>query len=122
MSRQCTVINSQPARSQPNQTMPRMTPRDHSENRRLLSSPRSVGSPRNSPRRQEPVQLIDDALRSDMEQQEQLRLQLEQQQQQGQDEGPDIQIVHLVPGPNEDQEVRSWKMFAGKCWLITSTK
>ena len=57
-----------------------------------------------------------------MEQQEQLRLQLEQQQQQGQDEGPDIQIVHVVPGPNEDQEVRSWKMFAGKCWLITSTK
>ena len=102
--------------------MPRMTPRDHSENRRLLSSPRSVGSPRNSPRRQEPVPLIDEALRSDMEQQEQLRLQLEQQQQQGQDEGPDIQIVHVVPRPNEDQEVRSWKMFAGKCWLITSTK
>ena len=96
--------------------MPRMTPRDHSENRRLFSSPR------NSPRRQEPVQLIDEALRSDMEQQEQLRLQLEQQQQQGQDDGPDIQIVHVGPGPNEDQEERSWKMFAGKCWLITSTK
>ena len=100
--------------TQPN---PRMAPRENqNENRRLFSSPR------NSPRHQEPVPLIDEALRRDMEQQEQLRLQLEQQQQQGQGEGPDIQIVHVVPGPNEDQEVRSWKMFAGKYWLITSTK
>ena len=63
--------------------------------------------------------LIDEALRRDMEQQEQqeqqqkLRLQLEQQQQQGQGEGADIQIVGVVLGPHEDQEVRSWKMFAG---------
>ena len=84
-----------------------MPPRETQENRRLFSSP--VRSPR-------PGQLIDDALRQDMEQQEQLRRQREQQQQQqGQGEGPDIQIVHIVPGPNEDQEVRSWKMFAGNC-------
>ena len=105
MSRQCTVNNRQPTRTHP--TKPRMAPRENQENRRLFSSPRR------SPR---PGQLIDDALRQDMEQQEQLRRQREQQQQQqGQGEGPDIQIVHIVPGPNEDQEVRSWKMFAGNC-------
>ena len=37
----------------------------------------------------------------------------QQQQQQGQGEGADVQIVGVVFGTNEDQEVRSWKMFAG---------
>ena len=56
--------------------------------------------------------LIDDNLRQDMDQQEQLRLQhqqeqQQQQQQQGQGEDQEVQIV----GPNEDQEVRNWKIF-----------
>ena len=37
--------------------------------------------------------------------------QLDRQQHQG--EGADIQIVEVVFGPNEDQEVKSWKKFAG---------
>ena len=45
------------------------------------------------------------------EQQQQEQQQLDRQQHQG--EGADIQIVGVVFGPNEDQEVRSWKMFAG---------
>ena len=59
----------------------------------------------NSPRHQEP--LLDTPLRRDMEEQQQ------QEQQQHQGEGADIQIVEVVFGPNEDQEVKSWKMFAG---------
>ena len=66
------------------------------------------------------MQLLDEDLRRDLEQQqqhyrEQERMQFEQQQhqQQGQGEGADIQIVGVVFGPNEDQEVRSWKLFAG---------
>ena len=35
---------------------------------------------------------------------------------------PDIQIVEVVYGANEDQEVRSWKMFAGYVRWYTSTK
>ena len=43
-----------------------------------------------------------------MQQQEQLRLrQQQQQQQQGQGEDQEVQIV----GPNEDREVRNWKIF-----------
>ena len=72
------------------------------ENRRLFPS---------SPRNQYPGQLLDDALRRDLEEQEQQQQQ--QHQQQGQGEGADIQIVGVVFGPNEDQEVKGWKMFAG---------
>ena len=50
--------------------------------------------------------LIDNTIRQDMDQQEQLRLQ-QQQPQQGQDQDQEVQIV----GPNEDQEVRNWKIF-----------
>ena len=50
--------------------------------------------------------LIDNTIRQDMDQQEQLRLQ-QQQPQQGQGEDQEVQIV----GPNEDQEVRNWKIF-----------
>ena len=71
-------------------------PMGPNENRRLFTS---------SPRNQDPVQLLDEDLRRDLEQQ--------QHQQQGHGEGADIQIVGVVFGPNEDQEVRSWKMFAG---------
>ena len=69
---------------------------NENETRRLFTS---------SPRHQEP--LLDTPLRRDMEEQQQL----DRQQHQG--EGADIQIVGVVYGPNEDQEVRSWKMFAG---------
>ena len=89
-------------------------PMGPNENRRLFTS---------SPRNQDPVQLLDEDLRRDLEQQQHYRNQEQQQfeqqqhQQQGQGEGADIQIVGVVFGPNEDQEVRSWKMFAGKvCW------
>ena len=84
-------------------------PMGPNETRRLFTS---------SPRNQDPVQLLDEDLRRDLEQQQQqqhYRMQFEQQQhqQQGHGEGADIQIVGVVFGPNEDQEVRSWKMFAG---------
>ena len=75
------------------------------ENRRLFPS---------SPR----VQLLDEVLRRDIEEHQQQQHYGNQEQQQfeqeqGQGEGADIQIVGVVLGPNEDQEVRSWKMFAG---------
>ena len=76
-----------------------MPPPNSAEIRRLFTT--------SSPRHQEP--LLDTPLRRDMEEQEQQ--QLDRQQHQG--EGADIQIVGVVYGPNEDQEVRSWKMFAG---------
>ena len=88
-------------------------PMGPNENRRLFPS---------SPRNQDPVQLLDEDLRRDLEQQqqqqhyrnqEQQQSEQQQHQQQGQGEGADIQIVGVVFGPNEDQEVRSWKMFAG---------
>ena len=72
---------------------------DSAEIRRLFTT--------SSPRHQEP--LLDTPLRRDMEEQEQQ--QLDRQQHQG--EGADIQIVEVVFAPNEDQEVKSWKMFAG---------
>ena len=74
---------------------------NENETRRLFTS---------SPRHQEP--LLDTPLRRDMEeQQQQEQQQLDRQQHQG--EGADIQIVEVVFGPNEDQEVKSWKKFAG---------
>ena len=77
---------------------------DSAEIRRLFTS-----SPR--PRNQEAV-LIDEDLRRDMEEQQQQEQQhLDRQQHQG--EGTEVQIVGVVLGPNEDQEVRSWKMFTG---------
>ena len=115
MSRQCTVITGQPASHHisilmgPNQN----------EHRRLFTS---------SPRNQDPVHLLDDDLRRDLEQHQerqqqtyrrqvkqhqQQQLANEQQQQQGLGEGADIQIVGVVPGTNEEQEVRNWKLFAG---------
>ena len=45
------------------------------------------------------------------EQQQQEQQQLDRQQHL--EEGADVQIVRVVFGPNEDQEVKSWKMFAG---------
>ena len=53
--------------------------------------------------------LIDNNIRQDIADQEQLRLQRQQQQQpqQGQGEDQEVQIV----GPNEDREVRNWKIF-----------
>mgnify|MGYP007101636095 CR=1 FL=1 len=86
---------------------------NENETRRLFTS---------SPRHQEAVQLPDEDLRRDLEKQqqqqhyrnqEQQQFEQQQHQQQGQGEGADIQIVGVVFGPNEDQEVRSWKMFAG---------
>ena len=74
-----------------------MPPRETQEDRRRLSSP--MRSPRQG-------LLIDNTIRQDMDQQEQLRLQ-QQQPQQGQGEDQEVQIV----GPNEDQEVRNWKIF-----------
>ena len=75
-----------------------MPPRETQEDRRRFSSP--MRSPRQG-------QLIDDTLRQDMANQEQPRLQHQQQSQQGQGEDQEVQIV----GPNEDQEVRNWKIF-----------
>ena len=85
---------------------------NENETRRLFTS---------SPRHQEP--LLDTPLRRDLEEQQQRQEQQQQhyrnqeqqqfEQEQGQGEGADIQIVGVVLGPNEDQEVRSWKMFAG---------
>ena len=107
MSRQCTVITGQPA----SHHIPILMGPNQNEHRRLFTS---------SPRNQDPVHLLDDDLRRDLEQQQErqqqnYRMQVEQhqQQQQGQGEGADIQIVGVVLGPNEEQEVRNWKMFAG---------
>ena len=84
-----------------------------------------------APRTQDPVDLLDADLRRAHEQQQERnqtnRWQVEQaqqqqlvydhQQQQGPGEGADIQIVNVVvnvvPGTNEEQEVRNWKLFAG---------
>ena len=65
----------------------------------------------NSPRHQEP--LLDTPLRRDMEEQQQQQEQQQLDRQQHLEEGADVQIVRVVFGPNEDQEVKSWKKFAG---------
>ena len=80
-----------------------MPPRETQEDRRRFSSP--IRSPRQG-------LLIDNNIRQDMDQQEQLRLQhqQEQQQQQPQQRQGEDQEVQIV-GPNEDQEVRNWKIF-----------
>ena len=81
-----------------------------------------------APRTQDPVDLLDaDLRRTHEQQQESNRWQVEQaqqqqlvynhQQQQGPGEGADIQIVdvvvNVVPGNNEEQEVRNWKLLTG---------
>ena len=80
-----------------------------------------------APRTQDPVHLLDADLRREHEQQQernqnhrwqvepaqQQQLVYDHQQQQGLGEGADIQIVGVVPGTNEEQEVRNWKLFAG---------
>ena len=79
-----------------------MGPNQRESRRLFTSSPRNQDPP--------PVHLLDEDLRRDLEEQEQLQ-HYRQQQQQG--EGADIEIVGEVFGPNEDQEVRTWKMVAG---------
>ena len=88
-----------------------MAPNNQKELCRLVPS---------SPRTQEPVGLVDDVLRRDMEDYPQPDVQPDVQP--VQPAQPDVQIVGVVYGTNEDQEVRCWKMFAGNVRWYTSTK
>ena len=89
-----------------------------------------------TPRAQEPLDLLDADLRRAHEQQQernqthrwqvepaqQQQLVYDHQQQQGLGEGADIQIVGVVPGTNEEQEVRKLEIVRWKYSLVMSTK